>query len=535
LEVDGVTEDTTRPQDGQGFGEAAKDWLTSLEAEKYATEAERRAFLDGRNLLRADLAHQREEATKEEIEEDERIRTQRAGKPPAFPLGVFPKDLQDYVRQAASAIMCPIDYIAVSALAVLGSALGPRRVLKIKEVWKENGLLWVGLVGRPGDAKSPAIAEAMWPIRIEDANLYHAWRAAQDEYEECQKNGDDDCPDPPEHEHCTVSDITIEQLAQVLQATPRGVLQYRDELAGWIHSMNIYRGGRGSDVEQYKEIWSGLPLKVDRKTTADAYVEHPFVAVLGGIQPERLDVLAKGGEDGFPDRLLLPFPSSLTRTWSEVDVDPHLRQRVYVSRYLALRQLDPVAETEFTPAARKTFTTWYEEWERYLETLDGFVAGSSRKLEQYCARFALILAHVRSVDPRHNAPNGDPRGRLAPVVQVDVQDVEGGIALVGYFSLMMRRVDRYMARPRDVGRSVGDQEKAAREVVRWMRARGRTTVTARELTKSRVGQLARAKHVHEVIELLEEQGRITVERKPLPGDQVSIIVTLKASEDDDDV
>jgi Protein of unknown function (DUF3987) len=498
------------------------DWRQALP--KGTTEDEARFFFEGLGQRLERENGQRAQARVEETEEDARVAAHRALRPPAFPLHVLPPDLRTYVEQVATAVICPPDYVAAAVLAVLGSALGAGRVLKIKSTWKDAACLWVALVGRPGEGKSPALSEALFPAEVADAELYQTWRAAQEAYEECQEHEDGEpCPDRPVRERCMVSDVTVEKLAQVLQESPRGVLLHRDEFSGWLHSMNVYRGGRGADQQTYTSIWSGKRIDVLRKTTDDAFVEHPFVAVLGGIQPDRPEEVSRGVEDGFAERLLVVYPATISRRWSDADVDPRLKLGAYVARYETLRSL-PDAELELTPAARRAFTEWYDDWNAYLKTTTGYVRGAGEKLQQYCARFALILAHVRQW-------NTDAEG--GPTC-VDVEDVRGAVALAGYFSLMMRRADRRLTPPvGNIGRDVKKLDRAAREVAAWLRQHG-GGATVRELTKARAGKLARAQDVLDAVEQLEEDGRVAVERLPRPGNQISIKVTLRPCDDCDD-
>ena len=67
-------------------------------------------------------------------------------------------------------------------------------------------------------------------------------------------------PDPPQAERFIVSDTTVEALAPILLANPRGLLLARDELAGWIGSFDRYAGiassilavGTGADSQEQR-------------------------------------------------------------------------------------------------------------------------------------------------------------------------------------------------------------------------------------------------------------------------------------------
>ncbi len=149
-----------------------------------------------------------------------------------------------------------MDFVAVGTLVVLGAALGTRRVVQVKKDWIEAPCLWVAIVGRPGDAKSPALDQALFPVREAEAEAYLAYQRELKTWEDWDDGGGPR-PDRPVRDRFAVSDVTVEKLALVLQENPRGVLLHRDEFGGWIRSMNLYRGGRGADVENFNSIWSG--------------------------------------------------------------------------------------------------------------------------------------------------------------------------------------------------------------------------------------------------------------------------------------
>ncbi len=53
-------------------------------------------------------------------------------------------------------------------------------------------------------------------------------------------------PRAPERPRVCVSDATVEKLASLAAALPRGLLLQRDEIAGWLGAFDKYGGG-GSD------------------------------------------------------------------------------------------------------------------------------------------------------------------------------------------------------------------------------------------------------------------------------------------------
>jgi hypothetical protein len=66
-----------------------------------------------------------------------------AAKP--FPLDVLPQSLGEFIQDAAAALTCPADYVAVPLLAIAGAAIGTSRVLEIKAGWRERPALFDGV------------------------------------------------------------------------------------------------------------------------------------------------------------------------------------------------------------------------------------------------------------------------------------------------------------------------------------------------------------------------------------------------------
>jgi hypothetical protein len=290
-----------------------------------------------------------------------------------FPVDVLPRQLARFVQDAAAAISCPPDYIAVPMLVLGGSALGAGRALEVKPGYTERACLYAVVIGPPGTAKTPALKLAAAPVYQRQARLMQEYRQAKDLYDE--QDGDRRGK-PPKPATIYVSDTTTEKLAEVLQDNLRGVSLIRDELSAWVGGMDQYRArGRGSDRQFFLSAWGGEPVSVHRKNqqAGPIYVVHPFIAVGGGIQP---DLLANfRGEhhaaDGFLDRLLFAYPEpprAVGETWACV---PDAAIRAWSETLRLLYALEP--ETEVDGGKRPHFVRLTSDgraaWKRFTEHL----------------------------------------------------------------------------------------------------------------------------------------------------------------------
>jgi hypothetical protein len=140
-----------------------------------------------------------------------------------------------------------------------------------------------------------------------------------------------DKPIKPSAGHVFVENFTTESLARILAQAPRGVLLIRDELTGWVLSLNQYRSGKGADRQFFLSVCSGEPTKVDRRGELDEplMVIDPFISVIGCIPPGKLAELDAGndGEDGFVHRILFSYAKPVKgRTWTWEGIKPETRK-----------------------------------------------------------------------------------------------------------------------------------------------------------------------------------------------------------------
>jgi hypothetical protein len=394
-----------------------------------------------------------------------------------FPIGAMPRPCRRLIEEAAAAIVCPPEFVAAPMLAVLGSAIGNSRVLKLKSGWEESATIYVAVVAEPGEKKSPALNVALAPVYRTQAALRKVHQQAVDEHKrelrawevERKDNAKNGLPAPPEPERprmerTSVEDTTVEALGVLLEENPRGLLATRDELSGWVRSMDQYKqGGKGADRQFYLSAWSSSHVAVDRKSRDEPLIiQRPFVGVFGAIQPGVLPELGSGREDGLLDRFAFAYPDSMPSRWSENEISDEARGG-YARLYAALRERhmptdeygdpDPI-RIHFAPDAKAALVESINAHREEMEQ-PGFPArlkGPWSKLEAYLARFCLILAMARA------AEEGDAE-------RVEARDVLSAVVLLDYFKTMARRV--YVGLH---GENPAD--KLAADVSEFLRARG---------------------------------------------------------------
>lgn len=109
--------------------------------------------------------------------------------------------------------------------------------------------------------------------------------------------------------------------APILDGCRLVLLLSRDELSGWLGSMDRYNGG--GDRPFWIEAHGGRTYTVDRKSLPEPItVDHLSVSILGGTQPDKLDsLLVKTDDDGLLARFLTVFPEPTPPRRPTVGID----------------------------------------------------------------------------------------------------------------------------------------------------------------------------------------------------------------------
>jgi len=323
-----------------------------------------------------------------------------------FPLHALPPNLQQFVEASASAMGAPPDYVALSTLVAVGVSIGTARTIVLKVGWEERPNLYAALVGDPGSLKSPSLGAALHPVRMHD-QMYTDGRS-------------------------WTSDATVEGLGGLLAENPGGLVLCRDELSGWIRSMNMYKGGKGADREFFLSTWTSEPITIDRKSCPPIKIPAPFLSIIGGLTPDNLSTLVEvgGKNDGFLERILYTWPSPQPHRWSEAEVPKEVTEAYYdlIRQLYTLSDTPTMARLQFTPEAKTRWQTWHDDMCQKGEDalLSPFLRGTYTKFLRYGARLALI--HALATNPRATA--------------VDLSSVEASIALIDYFENQASKVDR---------------------------------------------------------------------------------------------
>ena len=372
------------------------------------------------------------------------------GLPPVKPLdhAMIPAPFREWLSDIAYRMQAPIDYPVAAAIVAMGSIIGrgcgiyPKR----HDNWLVVPNLFGGVVGDPSAMKTPTIAEGMKPlVRME----IEAQRQHQEEMEAynidndvleiqkkaiCEnikkivkKNSAADvsefrdelarlkCDEPVRRRYQT-QDGTVEKIGELMNQNPRGILVSRDELIGWLRSMD--KPGRESDRSFHLEAWNGNGrFTYDRIGRGTIDIEAVCESVFGAITPGpladyiRQAINGGAGNDGLMQRLqMLVYPDTTTG-WINIDryPDTEAKNRAYqIFKVLsgdipgAVQEDDEsIPALRFTPAGQEIFDAWRHELETRLrsdQSLHSVMVSHLAKYRSLMPSLALIFHLIEVAD-----------------------------------------------------------------------------------------------------------------------------------------
>ena len=358
----------------------------------------------------------------------------------AFDPDLLPVALRGWVTDIAHRMQCPPDFPAVGAVVALSSLIGARAVVqpKARDDWQVVPNLWGLIVGRPGVMKSPALGEVLKPLHRLESTEREQWQLAHEAWELDTKVAElaskanerqaanlaakdpakarallapTDQPTEPTMRRYVVSDSTVEALADLLVKNPWGLLIYRDELHGLLCSMDRQgqEGARGFYLTGYDGN-QGHP--VDRIGRGHSYVPRVCMAMLGGIQPGKVQSYVReavnggAGDDGLLQRFGLAVWPDIQQEFKLVDrwPDTPAKQAAWavferLNGLLPATDDDP-QEWRFSPEAQAIFYEWLIPFETGIrgDELHPALVSHLAKWRKLIPALALIFALVDTPD-----------------------------------------------------------------------------------------------------------------------------------------
>ena len=354
----------------------------------------------------------------------------------------LPQVLVDWLRPASKVIGCPFDFLVLSAVVMTGTLIGSR--LRVKPLensdWFVVPNLYAGLVGLPSTKKTPALDETRKPIleiqcqaRDEYKMLFKDYELELKFYEkdshkilkesvtkEDYKRKIEDCPQPdkPLLRRLETNDITASKLIQFLSENPNGMMLFRDELTGWLKSLEAEYDK--SSRPFFLELWKGaINYELARVDGREIQLTSGTLSIIGGVQPSKLqryvtEAYSFDNSDGFLQRFMFAYPDIQKGNGKPTKAEYDAMRTGYAKANKILNQIseyvfngrvtgangDKFHIVKFDFDAQKTVDQWQSEVEdaaKSLEVEDEAFSSFLYKLPKSCFAIALIFHCLENI------------------------------------------------------------------------------------------------------------------------------------------
>ena len=367
-----------------------------------------------------------------------------------FPLDVFPVELQNYMLQCADTLDSSVDYMGCSLLWTLSVIIGNSVKIQVKPGWIEPATIWMTVVGKAGIGKTPSISNMVFPIQKENNLEIKKFVKSYDKFNEFMELDKKDRANTeqikrPKKTQFVADDITLEALVDLHEENKNAVGVFKDELAGWIKDMNKYRAG--SDLEFWLSTWSAKSVSLNRKTAKSAFVAHPLIPVLGGIQPGVFDTFytEENKDNGFIDRMLLCYPDLIVEEYNDAELSYDVIN--WYSDYVTAFYRDVRAKIvafdnydEIQPHIALMASDTKVEWKRIFNKITAmqnddeeneYMKSMLPKQKSYIPRFALLLNCLNIFDRS---------GDISEMRTITVKSMLDAERLSDYFINMAKKI-----------------------------------------------------------------------------------------------
>jgi hypothetical protein len=460
---------------------------------------------------------QRTRTTGDWDDPDTSILDDRRGELPDMPLEAFPQSMHRWINDAANGAGVTLGHIALPLIGMGSGLIGTARRVQATRSWQQPMTCWCCLVGLSGSGKTPSLDVLKRALTMVERSRQHEITARQLAHETrmeraraaSKKWKEDvaaavDAGQPPPVKPAEaadvrpfvvprlyVSDCTIERLAPLLEARPRGVIYVADELARLF--MNLERYSGGSDRAFWLEAWDGNSFTVERLGRPPIVLSHLLVGIVGGFQPDLLARSFIGDSDGIYARFLFGWPPEAPYREPADDadeIDPEI-----INAFGRLANLHAGDDDAFaplsvplTPQARKVFVQFAEFAHRQRQSLDG------REREYWCKGTGHVLRLSGTLCFLEWSWSGGAEPRA-----IEERHVGGAVGLWRQYFW-----PHGQAALRLVG--ISDRHIHARTVLRWLSTSRKALVSRDEVRREALSRRLDAGETQELIEMLVRAG-----------------------------
>ncbi|MDA7549815.1 YfjI family protein [Flavobacteriaceae bacterium] len=316
-----------------------------------------------------------------------------------FPIDIYPNEIINIIKELKEKLGYPNEFIGASMLYTLSVAIGNTYRIKMKEGWDDSALIYVVLIGEAGVNKTHPLRWVTSPLNDYDIDNKKDYDVKYSSYDKTDVNSK-----APNCKQTLIKNFTLESLMQIHQHNERGMGVYADELGSWFNRFDIY--SKGDDKQQWLSIFNNEPIVINRKTNNEHIrIDKPFISVIGSIQPNELEHLAKGNKfNGFLDRMFFVKTNAtyqsinnktishrIKENWSDI-----IKKILQIGLQYDTNNIVNPKEITLTDNAFNTLIKWDNQnavdW-KFGDELKSVIP----KMKTYAIRFTLIIEILDSI------------------------------------------------------------------------------------------------------------------------------------------
>lgn len=386
-----------------------------------------------------------------------------------FPLDVFPLKLKEMVNAYCTTFGADPGHYGLCILTVAGAVVGNRAWVADRG-HTHPPLLYGGMVGDPGAGKTPISRTILYPVvKIEKEMREKHSKALREWKKQIQEAGKDaEIPPAPEGTELILYDFTLESFYKAHRSSPNGLIVTRDELYGWLTSMNQYKKSGGGEEQFWLENYNGAMIKINRqKSDRPMMIDRSFCAVVGGTQPKLIEKFTEGDKahNGFLARILWAYPDAAKKPfYSDKKVSLEWRdywtKMIYAIHGLPTQQQAPADEFDewkLDPIILPLSAGAQVQYQQFFNSIVADVNNSDDEVEKavltkfdgHVLRLALILHFLHWADKVNDSwidGLGITIDELARM-EISEQSMQGAISMAKYFRYTSLKVTGRIASP----------------------------------------------------------------------------------------
>lgn len=437
--------------------------------------------------------------------------------PGVFPIEALGKVLGPAAKTLQRVIQAPDSVCAQSVLGAAALACQPYANISIDS--REIPLsIFLLTVAESGDRKSGTDKAALKPIYAWQKMLFDSFKEEHKQYTRCRDLWEckkkewmkdpskgiykEDPPQEPLHPLILVEEPTYEGIVKYLAIGQPSIGLFSDEGARFFGGHAMGRDNQLKTIAGLSSLWDGKEISRLRGGDGNMLLYGRRVSLHLMIQEVILEQLMSNKMmecQGFLPRCLISFPESTAgkRQYVEEDLDKDLAiTKYYAQLNLLLDKKLPVEpypapQNELKPIKLNLTATAKKEWISYHNAIDKDL-GVGKRLEQI-RRFANKAAeHVLRL-----AGNLGMIDRIE-MDQIELEDVQRGIALVEYYLNELMRIQGYLTVPTDLI--------LAQKLLNWFGSKGRDAFSLQEIYQYGPTQIRQATAARSIMKILETHG-----------------------------